>query len=149
MKAKRTWVIVADSRVARVLERKGASEDLVEVPGAVFDAPKSHGRDLFSDRAGRTFDSVGGGRHAKEPSTSAEEQGRASFIRAVAGWVDEPKHARAFDRLALVAPAKTLGALRKELSQSARAKVVCECDKDLTKASSKEIVVALNKQTLL
>lgn len=149
MKAKRTWVIVADSQAARVLERKGPGRELVEIPGAVFEAPRSHGRDLFSDRAGRTFDSVGGGRHANEPSTSAEEQGRARFIKAVAGWVDEPKHAGAFDRLALVAPAKTLGALRKELSLSSRAKVVCECDKDLTKASSKEILEALNKQTLL
>lgn len=149
MKAKKIWVVVADSSKARILENTGPNRSLVEVSGASFAAPRSHGRDLYSDRSGRAFDSRGAGRHAMVHPTSPEEQGRISFIKTLATWIERPRHARAFDSLILVAPPKALGLLRKELSQQTRARIVCECDKDLTNASNEKIAITLEDRVFL
>ena len=80
-----------------------------------------------------------------EPPTSAEEQVRAKFARAVVDWLDTPDRAGAAERLVLVAPPKMLGELRAELPERLTRKVAAELDKDLTKATPEEIVGALGE----
>ena len=145
MKAKRTWVVVADGRTALIFENDGPEHGLSKVPGGELHAERPDARGLFSDRAGRAFDTAGQGRHAMEPPTSAEEQVRMRFVRTLVDWLDKPTRAGAADRLVLVAPPKMLGDLRAELSDQLSRKVVAELDKDLTKAPPDDIAHALGE----
>lgn len=150
MKAKTTWVLVADAGAARVYSTNGTvGGDLAEVPGGRFAAPRSHGQDIYSDRGGRSFDSHGEQRHAMEPPTSPQAQGRHKFAREIADWLAAPSRAKAFDRLAIAAEPKTLGALRELLPAKLREKVAAELPKDLTKATPAEIVAAFSDRIVL
>jgi len=141
-----TWVLVADAGAGQVYANEGPGRGLAAVAGGTFEADPSRGQDVFSDREGRSFDRVGGGRHAMAPPTSAREQGRESFAKEMVHWLEAPARAKAFDRLALVVEPKTLGVLRDALSPATQKKVVAELAKDLTKAGAPEIARALGDQ---
>ncbi len=64
---------------------------------------------------------------------------REDFAREVADHVNAEVAAHKFQRLALVAPARMMGALRADLSGPARALVVHEIDKDLTKVGNHDL----------
>ena len=63
----------------------------------------------------------------------------AAFARTVADAINAEAQAGREDRLALVAPARMMGALRADLSGPARALVVHEIDKDLTKVGNHDL----------
>jgi protein required for attachment to host cells len=98
------------------------------------------GREIMSDRPGRTFDSVGAGRHAKEPRTDAREIEKRSFAHELAAMLDDGLKQGKFDRLVLVAPPRELGFLRAELSPAVRKRVSAELNKDLTGVAPSEIL---------
>ncbi len=52
---------------------------------------------------------------------------------------------RRFDRLVLVAPPKTLGALRRALGELARSRVAAELKKDLVNVSEHDLPVHLGE----
>ncbi|MDX1400945.1 MAG: host attachment protein [Kiloniellales bacterium] len=149
MKARKKWVVVADARNARVFELRGKNKSPAQIQGALFEAPREAGQDVFSSRPGRVFDSHGAGRHGMEPSTSAEDQGRENFVRTIASWLEKPGENGDFDSLILVAAPKTLGELRKQLSTALRIKVEYELDKDLTKSTDEEVVEALGSRIVI
>ena len=142
MKPKTTWVLVADAGTATVWCKAGANGRLAAVEGGQFDAPRSHGQDIYADDRGRSFESVGGQRHGMERPTSPEDQGRAAFARLITGWLERPGAGQHFDCLAIAAEPKMLGALRSHLPAALRDKVVAELHKDLTKATPEEIARA-------
>ncbi len=148
MKPKTTWVIVADDRHAKILESLGSGRGLKPIRGAVFEAPRSSGQDIYSDRPGRSFESHGIGRHPMNRPTEPEAQARQAFMKRVVDWLESPKRGSTYDRLVLIAAPRTLGALRDCLSAATGKKVVFEWPKDLTKASPDHISQALSEQIL-
>lgn len=130
----KTWFLIADGARARLLRNDGPGTALVAAVEEEFIAPAVHGfsRDLKSDRPGRAFDPAGGRPHAMEPRNDPHELEKKQFARHVAQVVDGHAAGRAFDRLVIVAPPKTLGDLRAELSAHTAALVVAEVAKDLT-----------------
>src|SRR5512145_1434287 len=98
-KGARTWLLIADGRRARVIETddRGAEFRSVEDMARTTDLPKS--RDILADKPGRTFDSVGSGRHAKENPTDPHRQLKREFALAVVGALRKAMLAKRFDRL--------------------------------------------------
>jgi len=109
------------------------------VSDEVFSGTNLPGREIMSDRPGRTFDSVGAGRHAKEPRTDPREVEKRSFAHELAAMLDDGLKQGKFERLVLVAPPRELGFLRVELSPAVRKRVSAELNKDLTGVSPSEI----------
>ena len=150
MKATTTWVLVADGAKARILVNGQAGRGLTELPEGQFDGPNRRAQDVVADRPGRSFDSQGlGGRHAMEPTMPQYDQDRQHFARELAAWLDDPDRRQSFDRLAIVAAPRMLGELRAELSEALRDKLVCELDKDLTKATPAAIAESLGDKLSL
>ncbi len=144
-----TWVVVANGTKARVLENTGPGRGLVEVEDGVFAGPNRPDREVVSDRPGRTFDSHGVGRHAKQPRSDPARHERHAFLRGVADWLDKACAEGRCDRIVVVAAPHALGGLRAELSPQTRAKVVGDLDKDLVAAPAAAIVDALDGIVLL
>ena len=133
-----TWVIVADAARARFFERN-KDRTLKEFDVLVSPEGRLHEGQLTADRAGRAFDSRGGGRHAMQPRHSASEHQATVFAKQLAEHIDDARVAGYLDKLVLVAPPKFLGELRSSLSPAAREVVVHSIDKELTTASVEEV----------
>lgn len=142
-----TWVLVADGARARVLAFDRTGNRLTELPERAFSGSRQRSRDLGSDKPGRTFDSVGAGRHAKAPATDPHRRAESEFLRDVVEWLADPERAGRFDRLVIVSPPRALGEIRRFLPEALARRVVRELALDLTRSDPSEIQAHLGGPT--
>ena len=140
---KPTWIVVMDSSVARfyALRHDDGGERRID---AVADAMESdlhrHSQDLKSDKPGRGFRAGNStARHAMEPPHDYHKLEKHDFVRAVAAALKTAHDGHKFERLALVAPDRSLGELRGALDDSVRKTVWREVPKDFVKFSDQEL----------
>ena len=132
MKAKVTWILIADGAQARVLENDGPGKGLTPVKGLKFSQEPLKNQDIVTDRPGRSFSSVGSGRSGYQPDVSPVEQREARFVSTVAEELELRHRDGAFDRLIIAADPTSLGTIRGALSKSLQESVIAELPKDLT-----------------
>jgi protein required for attachment to host cells len=129
-KPTRTWLLIADGRRAKVFETDGGGTEFRKVEDMEHETDLPKSRDILADRPGRTFDSVGAGRHAKENPIDPHRQLKREFARTIVGELRNAMLARRFDRLILVAPPTSMGDLRGELPKDLKDKVAREVTSD-------------------
>jgi protein required for attachment to host cells len=134
-----TWVLVADAARARLFQLEQPQQTLTPALGRELIGSNRPSREIASDRPGRTFDSGGEGRHAKEPPTDPARHAQEEFARDVVRLLDEKRESRSFERLIVVAPPQFLGDLRAAMPQHLQAAVAAEVAKDLSKLSPHEL----------
>ncbi len=140
MKAKKTWVLVADGARGRILLNEGPGKGLVPVRGHEFAANHAATHEIGVERPGRVHESTGDGtRHAMAPRVDWHDYGKRQFAKSMALKLNEARYADAFDRLVLVLPPKSLGELRAHLDKKTRARVVAELAKDLTQVPALDL----------
>lgn len=128
---KKSWIVVADGAKASIFLREGRNGELQALKRMESGEARAHPGDIVSDRAGRVGESATVGRHAYEPKTDPHRHAEEVFVKTVADYVSIHDGAAPYDQLILVAPAKTLGLLRRDLSKTALGAVRHEVDKDL------------------
>ena len=111
----RMQFIVADGAHARWLKRAEAADDFITIHELKAHAPKAHVRDAGG------HDNVGG------------DRGHDDFAREVADAINDEIRAGHDERFALVAPARTLAAIREHLSAGAQRRLFRTLAKDLAK----------------
>jgi protein required for attachment to host cells len=148
LKPIRTWVVIADAARVRVFETRGRGKGLAAVEDMAMEGELAPGRELTSDRPGRSFESVGSTRHAMEGADPRREQKR-QFARRIADAVASRQAAKSFDRLVLVAPPATMGDLRAVLPDKVKAAVTAEVVADLTKTPVSELPARLEDHVRL
>ena len=136
---KQTWIVVAESSRARIFALRGLTSPLQELEDLVNPAARAAERDLVSDRPGRTVDSTGGQRHAKQPQVTPAEQVVLTFARAIADHVEQGRTHGKFEDLIVVAAPEFLGLLRKSLTEATRHKIKKEIHKNLVREDEKTI----------
>lgn len=136
------WVLVGDGRKALFFVNKGSRDllDLRVVETRIDENPAT--REQGTDRPGRAFASVGGSRSAVG-DTDWHEVEEERFARAIAARINAGAEADEFSEIVIVAPPKTLGEIRKDLSKKAHGKVAGELAKDLTRHPLPDIEKAL------
>lgn len=136
------WVLVGDGRKALFFINKGSRDllDLRVVETRIDENPAT--RDQGTDRPGRAFASVGGARSAVG-DTDWHEVEEERFARAIAERINAGAEANEFSEIVIVAPPRTLGEIRKDLSKTAQSKVAGELGKDLTRHPLADIEKAL------
>ncbi len=139
MKPIRSWIVVADGAQARIFENDGPGKGLTALPGESWERALPPSREIASDRPGRTHDRQGPGRHAMEPSTDPHRDEKWNFAKDLADHLNGAAKQQHFDRLILVAPAKTLGDLRQALGKQASERITGELSKDLTSVPARDL----------
>lgn len=136
------WVLVGDGCKALFFINKGSRDllDLRVVETRIDENPAT--RDQGTDRPGRAFASVGGARSAVG-DTDWHEVEEERFARAIAERINAGAEANEFSEIVIVAPPRTLGEIRKDLSKKAQGKVAGELGKDLTRHPLADIEKAL------
>jgi len=145
MKNKKTWILVADGARARILHNDGPGKGLSDSMNHGLAASHAPSRSFGTDKPGRGFASVGKSRHAKVPRIDFHTFEKQRFARDVAAMLDAAEAKGAFDRLVLVAPAKTLGELRRTIGAACLNKVMAELGKDLTHVPVHDLESHLDK----
>ncbi|RNJ51496.1 host attachment protein [Methylocystis hirsuta] len=138
------WVLVGDGRRALFFQNHGDAEllDLRVVETRIDDNPPTH--EQGTDRPGRSFTSFSPGRSAVQ-NVDWHELEEERFARAMADRINQAAESGELNAIAIVAPPKALGEIRKELSVKAQSKVVGELAKDLTRHPLKDIEKALTR----
>ena len=130
LKPLRTRFVIADGARARWVRRSEDADDFTTTR-EITAAERPAGAP-----GGVVFES-GGQRFNIEPRQSAAEASRLRFAHQVAEAINA--EAEDFDRLAVVAPARVLNAIRDGLSAAAGAKLARTLAKDLTKTPDHEL----------
>ncbi len=132
MKAKITWILVADGATAKVFEHHGPGKGLQAVDGLMFEQTPLKAGEIMADRPGRSFSSVGSGRSAMERPSDPVAVRERRFVENVAEELERKHQQHAFDRLIVAAAPTALGDLRPAFSKGLRDAIVAELPKDLT-----------------
>ena len=127
----RIRIVVADQAEAVFYDLPVLGAVPSEVGRISDPAAHLHNRDLGSDRPGRSYESVGGARHAIARDNEPRRTGSVRFARRLARRLDEALRRDEFDELIVVAGPPFLGLVRNELSRPTRSCVVHEVRKDL------------------
>ena len=132
MKAKRTWILIADGARARIVARRGKASEFPTVDGMVFEQARHRSGEVMADRPGRSFESAGPMRHGFDPSSDIADVEEDAFAGTLIKVLEKQQRAKAFDALVLIAPASMLGHLRKRVGSTLKPSIEREIAKDLT-----------------
>jgi protein required for attachment to host cells len=132
-----TWYVVADGAHARMLVH--GDDGFTDVTSLDSIDAQHDSSDLGSDRPGRAVESSGVERHAVEPHTDLQKRAKREFGHVVAEVVNEAAERGAFAQFVLVAPPKTIHAIKEALTGAAAEMLVAEQPKDFIKLSEKEL----------
>lgn len=149
MKAKKTWVLVADGKRGRLFKRESALVGLEAALDRDFSQPLRRTREIGTDRPGRVQESANSASHAMTPRVDWLRQEKQRFAATLAEFLEVNARRKAFERLVLVAPPQALGDLRAALGRHARDRLSGELDKDLTELPPKKIETRLIEKGLL
>ena len=134
-----TWILVADSTKARFFRAPQQGETLGDTLVHELEGSNEPSRDINADRPGRTFDSGGEGRHAKEPPTDPHRHAKFHFAQELANLLEDERKQGAYDKVIIVAPPQFLGDLRSTMTDNVRKLVDQEINKDLAMLTAHEL----------
>lgn len=132
MKAKTTWILVADGAQAKVFEHMGPGKGLRALEELKFSQEPLQAREIMADRPGRTFASAGSARSAMEYTSDPVAVRERRFVENVAAELDKHLQNGAFERLIVAAAPTALGDLRPAFSKGLKDVIMAELPKDLT-----------------
>lgn len=138
------WILVADGRRARVLVEQRRGANLEEPSDWAMEISEE---DLYDpqDRAPRSFDRAGAGRHAMDGGRSLHEAEEEKFLKRVATRVGEAEKQNQFDHLVIAAPPRALGLLRNMLPPGAKSRIRADLSKDLLSESAPQLRDRINE----
>jgi protein required for attachment to host cells len=127
MEPARTWIVVADSAVARIFAAEARNQPWQLVEEISHPESRSKGTELMTDMP------------AMERGELPKEGEARVFARQLGDRINLAQHQRAFDALVLVAPPEFMGLLRKVLSVAASRCVEETITKDLAQLKQQDL----------
>ncbi len=134
-----TWILIANRSHARLLETNWPGNSIQRLQDIPHPQGQLQNKDINSDRLGRSFDSVGQGRHAMSPKQEPVEHIAQKFALNLAELLNKGRISNAYDKLVLIAEPKFLGFLRVALDKSTASLVTQSVDKDLLEVKDEEL----------
>ena len=129
--ANNALVLVTDGRKTLFFRNEG-DENQIDLRTEAHDERDSlEDRELKTDAPGTNQQSFGYGRSTYE-ETDFKQLEEDRWAHSAAEEINKRALANDFEALAIVAPPKTLGELRKKLHKEAERRVVCEIPKEMT-----------------
>jgi protein required for attachment to host cells len=128
-----TQFVIADGGRARWVQRSESADDFVTIRELTVSAASR------GEPGGVVFSGAGGQRFNIGEKDDAVQQRKLRFAEEVAQAINADAATGGVERLAVVAPARMLGAIRKRLCAEASARLVRTLSKDLTKTPDHEL----------
>ncbi|MCP4998681.1 MAG: host attachment protein [Hyphomicrobiales bacterium] len=135
MKPRKTWILIADSTGARIVEHRGPGSGLSALPDKIWQASPSS---EFTDRPGRTFSRMGSSRHKLEARNKALIEQEKFATKIVSDLIDCLQK-ELFNDIILCAAPSMLGSLRKQMAGPLKSTLRAEIAKDLKDVPLQEL----------
>jgi len=130
LKKTKYWVIAANSGSAEIFAvEPGKSIELIQQIN--FPEGRMKGREILSDRPGRSFDKMGSARHALGTKTSLHTHEQQVFAHELCTLLRKGCEEQLFERLVMIAPPEFLGDLRKILPENVKRFLFQEINKEI------------------
>ena len=139
-------VLVADGRKMLFFRNEGDEQQIDLRTEAHDEREDSKDRDLKTDAPGVQQASAGSGRDTME-ETDFHQQEEDRWIKEAAEELRKRVLRNDFDALAIVAPPKALGVLRKELHKEVEKRVICTINKEMSGRPVPDIEALLDSAT--
>jgi protein required for attachment to host cells len=140
------FVLVADGRKSLFFRNEGDGD----FPNLIVEREDAHpdakDREIKSDEPGRAFSSTGGGSRSAYEETDFHQHEEDRFAAATAEMLKTRALRNDYETLVVVAPARTLGELRKHYHKEVQRRLVGEVAKDLVNVPVAEIEKILQEQ---
>jgi len=144
LERRRFLIALADGEHARFVHvHPGQPPRTVVIEDSV--AAHKRSANLGADRPGASFHSHSVAHHSLSPRHDRKAQAKEHFADLVASQLNAADANGMFDALLLVAPARTLEALRKGLDHATAARLVAAIQKDLMKVPDYELASHLSR----
>jgi protein required for attachment to host cells len=139
-------VLVADGRKVLFFRNHG-DENQIDLRTEAHDEREDRkDRDIKTDAPGTAKQSAGYGRSTyEEPDFHQQEEDR--WVKDAADELKSRALRGDFDALAIIAPPKALGVLKKCLHSEVEKRLICTIDKEMTARPIPDIEALLTKQT--
>ncbi|WP_456405053.1 host attachment protein [Thiolapillus sp.] len=134
-----SWVLAADSSYAKILKSDGRTAPLNLLEELEHPEARMKNVDLYSDTAGRSFDSGGRGRHAMEPENDAKTTEAQRFAKELCNKLRSAALQGEYEKLYILAAPAFLGILRECLDENVKSRIAGEIPKDVAKEAAEEI----------
>ena len=141
-----TWIVSADTGRARIFSESDANSPLQEVEDLVNSAARMRTSEQLTDNldpfaGGKSAHNTGGALPSSqyEPQQTLEAREEQIFARDICAMLLKAKQEGRYDRLALVAAPKFLGALRAQLDPQLKQFVSVEIDKDYSHSNGQQL----------
>ena len=130
-------IVVFDAAEARFF--KQAPDGRLQASGEVKSGLHRFTREEVSDKPGRTFSSVGNGRHAYEPKHDPHKYEKHEFVHKLAKMLGDAYDKGAFKHLIIVGPKRSIGEFHDIAPTKLRRLVLREVPKEFAKYSEHEL----------
>lgn len=130
-----TWVVVADSSVARLFSCSKHLE-LSEVDTLKHPASRLPEQELGTEKPGVALSRGQGQHHGMTPRRTLKQQEADKFAREVVSELIQAHNAGQFTKLIVTAEPAFLGLLRSHYTENLKNAITLEIDKDLSHLSS-------------
>lgn len=91
MRPDRTWIVIADGAHMSVVQCEPGDPQLIDVDDMHLCAELPRTRELVTDRPGRSFESHGRTRHAKEGRSDPHRELKRSFAKSIANRLGQTR----------------------------------------------------------
>lgn len=126
------WIVVADESQAIIYTRATRRAPLDLVCSLENAAARKKAGDLVADRGGRSFDSIGAGRHTMSAEkVDPKKQASIAFAKQIAERIGKATHDGSCRGYALIAAPRFLGILRDAVSKKCKFEPFKTIDKDV------------------
>jgi protein required for attachment to host cells len=134
----KTWVVVADTRSARIFSADTPASQLFETEILTNPEARLHQSDLVSDRPGRDRNSIAGTHDMGHESDAKVEQA-TRFASDICARLEQGRVKSQFNKLYIVAAPSFLGLIRKHQTPALKKIIAGEISKNLTLKEPVEI----------
>ena len=135
MKSIKTWILLADARMARIVENPGPGKGVFQIRNKVFEAKEVN---EFADSAGRTHNSTTSTRHKYETPDNTSNAAN-EFVDEILTSLQKSLRDGEYNRLIICAAPKTLGLINKALPKSLKDVTIGQVDRDLTRVPTDKL----------
>jgi protein required for attachment to host cells len=132
----RTWIVVADTRRARIFEAARSLKEMTELEDFVHEISEHVAE---SDDSRSRFVVQAHASHGVEPSMTPRTKAMKSFAREIAQYLHKNFLEHRFDECVLAAPPEFLGVLREESNGRLQHAITQTVTKDLTRLNDREL----------
>ena len=134
-----TWILTANRSSASLFESDWPGKSMRRIQDIPHPQGRMQNKDIGTDKPGRSFDSVGQGRHAMSTEQEPTKHIAQQFARDLGELLNKGRVTHAYEKLVLMAEPKFLGILRAALDKNTAALVVQTVNKELLDVKEEDL----------